>query len=219
MWNCRLIYLHKKITALREALGQHRFIWIAASTHEGEEEIILAAHKKIRDINSQALLILVPRHPDRFEAIYKLSEQTFVTARRSKQQPCTQETAVYLGDTMGEMLCMYGASDVAFVGGSLITRGGHNILEPGALGKPILSGPHVFNFAEINALFVSANALSKVTDTDSLASQLIHLMQDPDDRRQMGERALQVVIANRGALAKQQKMIGRFVNNHLTACA
>jgi 3-deoxy-D-manno-octulosonic-acid transferase len=193
--------------SLRAVLGQDRFIWIAASTHEGEEEIVLAAHKKLREINPQALLILVPRHPDRFDAIAKLCEQAFLVARRSQQQTCTPETGVYLGDTMGELLLMYAVSDVTFVGGSLIPRGGHNMLEPGALTKPILTGPHLFNFAEISELFFSAHALTKVSDADSLVTQLISLMQDGDERRQMGERARVVVDANRGALAKQLALI------------
>lgn len=203
--------LPRQITALRERLGNDRFIWIAASTHEGEEEMVLAAHKKIHSIHPQALLILVPRHPHRFDAIAKLSAQSFVTVRRSLEQACSPETAVYMGDTMGEMLLMYGVSDVAFVGGSLIPRGGHNILEPGALGKPILSGTHLFNFAEISELFVNANALIKVTDTETLTLRLMHLMQDASDRKEMGKNALQVVADNRGALARQKQIIERFI--------
>lgn len=204
--------LATKSMALREMLGKERFIWIAASTHEGEEEIILAAHKKIRELNPSALLILVPRHPDRFDAIAKLVEQSFNSSRRSMQQTCTQETAVYLGDTMGELLLLYGAADVAFVAGSLIPRGGHNMLEPGALGKPIITGTHLFNFAEISELFVSANALIKVLDANSLATQLVLLMQQPEERKQMGARALKVVAANRGALAKQVEMVSKKIN-------
>jgi 3-deoxy-D-manno-octulosonic-acid transferase len=197
---------------LREELGKDRFVWVAASTHEGEEEIILAAHKKLREVNPQALLILVPRHPDRFDAIAKLCEQSFVTARRSLRQPCTAETAVYLGDTMGELLMMYGACDVAFIGGSLIPRGGHNMLEAGALGKPILTGPHLFNFAEISELFITANAMTIVADADAITTQLIHLMQDANDRALMGERSLEVVRANRGALARQMEIIDSFLS-------
>ncbi len=200
--------LAEKCRILRDQLGKHRFVWIAASTHEGEEEIILAAHKKVLEKNPEALLILVPRHPDRFDAIAKLCEQSFVTARRSKNQPCTGETKVYLGDTMGELLLLYGAADVAFVGGSLIPRGGHNMLEPGALEKPILTGPHLFNFAEISELFVAANALTKVTSEESLVTFLIALMQNPEERAAMGQRALHVVNANRGALKKQLELVG-----------
>lgn len=200
-----------KSASLREQLGKDRFIWIAASTHEGEEEIILQAHAKLREKNPDALLMLVPRHPDRFDAIAKLSEQDFATVRRSKNETCTNQTAVYLGDTMGELLVLYGAADVAFVAGSLIPRGGHNMLEPGALGKPILTGEHLFNFAEISELFVSANAMNKVKDADELASQLISLMQHPDEQRKMGERALQVIANNRGALAKQVELASSLV--------
>jgi len=204
--------LAAKSAALRESLGRDRFIWIAASTHEGEEEIILAAHQKLREVNPQALLILVPRHSDRFDAIATMCEQKFVTERRSAGQPCRAETAVYLGDTMGELLLMYGASDVAFVGGSLIVRGGHNMLEPGALQKPILTGPHLFNFAEISELFFSAKAMVKVEDAESLAKQLIAWFQHPDERLRVGERALQVVAANRGALAKQLSQVNEVID-------
>ena len=200
-----------KSALLREQLGKHKFIWIAASTHEGEEEIILAAHAKLRAVNPAALLILVPRHPDRFDAMTKLSEQTFATVRRSSNETCADNTAVYLGDTMGELLMMYGAADIAFVAGSLIPRGGHNMLEPGALGKPILTGEYLFNFAEISELFVSAHALIKVKDADTLAAQLISLMQDPQEQKKMGERALQVIAENRGALAKQVELASALI--------
>lgn len=207
--------LPQKSAVLREELGKERFIWIAASTHEGEEEIILAAHKKIRDVNPQALLVLVPRHPPRFDDIAKLAQHSFVVARRSLQEICTPETGVYLGDTMGELLLMYGAADVAFVAGSLVVRGGHNMLEPGALGKPILTGPSLFNFAEISELFISANALTKVMDGDALAEQLMQLMQNPVEQKEMGARALQVIAENRGALSKQVELISRAVDSQL----
>lgn len=196
-----------EILRLRECLGKERFIWIAASTHEGEEEIILAAHQKLREKNPQALLILVPRHPDRFHAVTKMCEQSFVTARRSEGQLCQPETGVYMGDTMGELLLMYGAADVTFVGGSLIPRGGHNMLEPGALAKPVLTGVHLFNFAEISELFVSARALTTVINADALAAELMRLMNNPGEREAMGRRAKQVVDENRGALAKQLALI------------
>ena len=112
---------------------------------------------------------------------------------------------------MGELLLMYAAADVTFVAGSLIPRGGHNVLEPGALAKPILTGPHLFNFAEISELFVSARALTKVNDADSLAAQLNYLIQHPAEQKEMGERALQVVAANRGALEKQVTLVSAFI--------
>ncbi len=199
---------------LRQQLGGNRFIWIAASTHEGEEEIVLAAHKKVLKQNKDALLILVPRHPDRFNTVTNLIQQNdLILARRSHQDVCLPETNVYLGDTMGELLVMYGACDVAFVGGSLIPRGGHNMLEPGALAKPILTGPHVFNFAEISDMFIASNALIKVQDADDLAQQLQKLMQDETLRQTYGTRALNVVAANRGALTKQLQLVEKFLVN------
>lgn len=200
---------------LRDALGKNRFIWIAASTHAGEEELILAAHKVLREKHPQALLVLVPRHPDRFDTIFELCAQTFVTKRRSLQQACTPDTAVYLGDTMGELLLLYGAVDVAFIGGSLIPRGGHNMLEACALEKPVLTGPHLFNFAEISELFINAHALTKVSDASTLANELIQLRENDDARTQMGQRGLQVVAANRGALAKQVSVIMQHVTPSL----
>jgi 3-deoxy-D-manno-octulosonic-acid transferase len=208
--------LIEKSRALRESLAKNRFVWIAASTHEGEEEIILAAHQLVRRHDPEALLILVPRHPDRFDAIAKLSEQSFKTQRRSLKEPCRPETAVYLGDTMGELLLMYGAADVAFVGGSFIPRGGHNMLEPGALSKPILTGPYLFNFAEISELFFSAHAMLKVEDAQSLAARLIYWMQHADERLQTGQCALQVVAANRGALHKQIECVRAVIENQLS---
>jgi 3-deoxy-D-manno-octulosonic-acid transferase len=194
---------------LRQILGQQRFIWIAASTHAGEEEIILAAHQLLRVSCPSALLILVPRHPDRFDAVMKLSEQTFATVRRSQQTQCTEETAVYLADTMGELILLYGVADVAFVGGSLVARGGHNLLEPAALAKPLLSGPHVFNFSDISARLNANQALGYVTDAASLAAQLRVFCDDADRREQWGERAKQVVMDNRGALKKQLEILMR----------
>ena len=207
--------LSQKSAILRDELGKDRFIWIAASTHEGEEEMVIAAHKQIRAVNPQALLILVPRHPTRFDAIAKLSAQSFSTARRSLQQSCMPETSVYLGDTMGELLLMYSAANIAFVAGSLIPRGGHNMLEPGALGKPIITGPYLFNFAEISELFVSAHALAKVTDADSLAKEVIELMRHPGEQAEMGARALQVVAENRGALAKQVELVSAVITSQI----
>ncbi len=201
--------LSAKSAALRVALGaENRFIWIAASTHDIEEEKMLAVHKQLLATQPTALLILVPRHPDRFNTVAALCEQSGMkTVRRSSQHPQQQSAEIYLGDTMGELLLLYAVADVAFVGGSLIERGGHNMLEPGALGKPILTGPHVFNFAEISELFVTANALIKVADEKILLQQLQEWIAHPDARAATGARAKQVVDANRGALKKQLDVI------------
>ncbi len=206
--------LKAKGAALRAMLGADKFIWIAASTHEGEEEIVLQAHRQLLAVNPLALLILVPRHPDRFDEIAQLSAKQFKTQRRSAHEAIHEETELYVGDTMGEMMLMYAASDAALVAGSLIPRGGHNILEPAALAKPILTGEHVFNFAEICQMFFKADALLKIDDADSLARQLIFLMQNDQERSAQGQRARAVMDANRGALARQLQIIQELTTVH-----
>lgn len=196
-----------KSTSLRLQLGLNRPIWIAASTHEGEEQIILAAHQKICATIPNALLILVPRHPHRFQSVGKLSQSLFKTIMRSQSQPCTADTQVYIGDTMGELLTFYAVADVAFVAGSLAPVGGHNLLEPAALGKAIMSGPRLHNFEEISQLLIDADALNIVSDADQIAEQVIMLMQQPKLRDQQGMRALDVVEGNRGALRKQFELV------------
>lgn len=200
-----------KALNLRHALGETRFIWIAASTHEGEEAMVLAAHERLRRQHPDALLILTPRHPDRFDQVAMLCEQRFKTIRRSQKAICTAATNVYLADTMGELLLHYHVADVAFVGGSLIARGGHNLLEPAALAKPILVGPHMMNFAEIFQLFQNANALYQVDDAVTLADALLSLANDPATRAGMGQRALAVMNNNRGALNKQLDLICQYI--------
>jgi 3-deoxy-D-manno-octulosonic-acid transferase len=165
-----------KVKQLRLAWGGNRPIWIAASTHEGEEEKILTAAKIVRNTLPKSLLILVPRHPERFNEVFDLcSKQGFNTIRYSKNQKCTDETNIVLGDTMGQLLLFYAASDLAFVGGSLIPWGGHNLLEPAALAKPVLSGQSLNAFLEISQLLTDADALIKADDENALANDLIQL--------------------------------------------
>jgi 3-deoxy-D-manno-octulosonic-acid transferase len=200
--------LAEKSVSLRYQLGTERFIWVAASTHPSEEEIVLAAHKKIREKNPQALLILVPRHPDRFNSVATLVEQQgFKLARRSLDDICIPDTSVYLADTMGELLLMYSVADVAFVAGSFVNIGGHNMLEAAALSKPVITGPSLFNFAEISEKMLSAKGMLKVHDANELAETISHLFADEVTRKKMGGNALQVVMANRGALQKQVELI------------
>ncbi len=180
-----------------------RFIWIAASTHAGEDEIILRAHRQLRERFADALLILVPRHPERFNDVATLIENHALKfVRRSQAQIPASDCAVLLGDTMGELLFLYGCADCAFVGGSFVERGGHNTLEPAAWGLPILSGPSDFNFREISTLLQRADALVIVNDADVLASELIGLAGNAELRARRGEAAKRVVAANRGALEK-----------------
>jgi 3-deoxy-D-manno-octulosonic-acid transferase len=193
---------------LRSALGDDRLIWIAASTHATEEEIILAAHQRILAVFPNALLILVPRHPERFDAVSQLvQQQHFSVVRRTQNVPCAATTQVYLADTMGEMLLMYAVADVAFIAGSFAPIGGHNMLEAAVQGKPILSGPALFNFADISTALVAADGMVVVQDAAELSATVIRFFQDAATRLQCGERARQFVDANRGALGKQLQLI------------
>ncbi|MFW0756558.1 lipid IV(A) 3-deoxy-D-manno-octulosonic acid transferase [Pseudomonas sp. H11T01] len=190
-----------------------RPVWIAASTHEGEDEVVLAAHRQLLANHPDALLILVPRHPERFNAVFELCQQRgFATVRRSKAELVTANTSVLLGDTMGELLFLYALADIAFVGGSLVANGGHNLLEPAALAKPVLSGPHLFNFLEIAALLREAGALQEVDDAQGLAVAVQRLFELPHDAQKMAEAGLKVMRANQGALKRLLDGLGRLIS-------
>jgi 3-deoxy-D-manno-octulosonic-acid transferase len=180
-----------------------RPVWIAASTHAGEDEVVLSAHRTLLQSHANALLILVPRHPERFNSVFELSQQQgFASVRRSVAEPVTHETSVLVGDTMGELLFLYALADIAFVGGSLVPNGGHNLLEPAALDKPVLSGPHLFNFLEIAAMLRAAGALEEVSDAVGLASTVQRLIEQPAAAKAMADAGLAVMKANQGALEK-----------------
>ena len=186
---------------------------VAASTHEGEDQQILDAFRKIMAESPKARLLLVPRHPERFDGVFNLiQENGFNAVRHSQGSTTNTKTQVILGDTMGDMMKFYAASDVAFVGGSLVATGGHNMLEPAALGLPVLSGPNVFNFAEISQSLVDAEGMLLVEDSEALAKQTIHLFNDPSFRQSMGNNAEQFVSRNRGALKQTLDIISRYVN-------
>ncbi|HUE92042.1 lipid IV(A) 3-deoxy-D-manno-octulosonic acid transferase [Pseudomonas sp.] len=183
--------------------AESRPVWIAASTHAGEDEIVLAAHRQLLKQSPDALLILVPRHPERFGSVFELCQrQGFSTRRRSSGELALAGDQVLLGDTMGELLFLYALADTAFVGGSLVANGGHNLLEPAALGKPVLSGPHLFNFLEIAAQLREAGALREVADADGLAQQIEQLWRAPEAAQTMRAAGLAVMRANQGALAR-----------------
>lgn len=208
--------LDKKITA-EAALAKRawsdadrRPIWIAASTHAGEEELVLEAFERIKQTQPRTLLILVPRHPDRFDAVAKLCEASGRHwQRRSSGEVPDADTDIVLGDTMGEMLFLYGLADVAFVGGSLVPTGGHNFIEPAAWGLPLLSGPHVFNFAEVARLMLKNGGLTVVQDALTLGQAVNHLLADADLQKKQGAAARRVADANRGALAKVESLLDR----------
>ena len=190
---------------LREELGLDRPVWIAASTHEGEDAILLDAHQALLEHFPQALLILVPRHPERFNSVFDLCiKRGFITCRRTFPTPMKQDCQVYLGDTMGELLTLLSAADICFMGGSLIGDkvGGHNLLEPAALGKPLLNGPSYYNFNEIMQLLQSAKAVEICMNAQEITMYLLTLFSHPDKLSQIGERALLVLKDNKGAVKK-----------------
>lgn len=193
-----------RAAALRERWGATgRPVWIAASTHAGEDEIVLAAHRRLLARFPAALLILVPRHPERFEAVFALCRrQGFAAVRRSDGAAVGVREAVLLGDSMGELPFLYALADCAFVGGSLVAHGGHNLLEPAALGKPVLSGPHLFNFFEIAARLREVGALREVGDAATLAAEIARLWADPACAGNMGRAGQAVLQDNRGALER-----------------
>lgn len=185
---------------LRRALGE-RPVWIAASTHEGEEEALLEAHIRLRRSQPDALLILVPRHPERFEAVARLCQGAGLpTVRRSAGGLPGAEAAVWLGDTMGELLTLCGAADVAFLGGSLVPVGGHNPLEPAAHSVPVITGPHVFNFEAVYAALEAQGGVRRVADVGELAGALAALLGDAAAREGLAAGASRVLKANRGAV-------------------
>ncbi|MDM5129293.1 lipid IV(A) 3-deoxy-D-manno-octulosonic acid transferase [Aeromonas salmonicida] len=187
--------------ALRQQLGQSRPVWIAASTHQGEDEQVLAAFDLVLQRHPRALLILVPRHPERFDRVAELCAP-YGCVRRTGGAPIRETDKVYLGDTMGELPLMLAAADMAFVGGSLVKVGGHNLLEPAALGKPCLTGPAYFNFSDITRQLVAQGGAALVADAAALGEKVSELLADEGDRRQMGEQARAVVLRNQGALAR-----------------
>jgi 3-deoxy-D-manno-octulosonic-acid transferase len=188
-----------RANALREMLGMHRPRWIAASTRDGEEAMILDALAQ-RPLPGSTLTIIVPRHPQRFDEVAAILESRGLRyARRSANAPVPPDTRFVLGDSLGELLAYYTAADVAFVGGSLLPLGGQNLIEPIALGTPTLIGPHTFNFAEAAAQAVTAQAALRVADAPALVTEVDALLRDPARRAAMHDAALAFHAAHRGA--------------------
>ena len=190
-----------------------RLIIIAASTHQGEDNIILEAFEQVIATIPNALLIIVPRHPERFEYVTKLCEERFSVARRSQNNPVCATTQVLVGDTMGELLLLYGCADIAFVGGSLINSGGHNMLEPAAWSLPLLAGSSDFNFAEASRLLQQRSALLVANDAASLAKKMIVLAQSETLRLEMGANAKAVIAENRGALDRLSAVVQSYYSD------
>ncbi|QIW16479.1 3-deoxy-D-manno-octulosonic acid transferase [Pasteurellaceae bacterium RH1A] len=204
------------IIATREQLQlAHRLVWIAGSTHEGEEKLILDAHQALLKTYPDLVLILVPRHPERFEAVAELIEKSPLTfVRRSSGQALASSHQVLLGDTMGEMMLLYGLSQMAFVGGSLVKHGGHNPLEPIAFEIPVISGIHTYNFPEI---FVKLREVNGVIEIESQAQALVQavdfLLKSPNQAEKVAQAGFEVLKENQGALERHLQLLTPYLEN------
>ncbi len=193
---------------LRAQHAGSRLVWVAGSTHAGEEEIVLDVQRSLATGGRRPLLVLVPRHPARFADVAVMLQRRGVRfVRRSSGASCTDETEVLLVDTLGELVSFYAACDVAFVGGSLVPIGGHNLLEPAVLGVPILTGPHSFNAEDIAELLIAAGAAEVVADASALQVALERLLGDSSLRARRGAIGRTAVDRNRGALSRLLALI------------
>lgn len=194
---------------LREDLAAvDRSVWVAASTHQGEEKIILDAFTKLLEKNLECLLIIVPRHPHRVVSVRQLCcKRGFKVLCKSDNRKCDKGTQIFIVDTIGELLSYYAASDIAFVGGSFTEVGGHNMLEPASLGMPVIIGPHVFNFQEISQLLVEQGAAWQVCSVDELFGRVFSLLGDANLRHEMGNRGKNAVLQNTGAVERAMQLI------------
>ncbi|GAB4183783.1 MAG: lipid IV(A) 3-deoxy-D-manno-octulosonic acid transferase [Wenzhouxiangellaceae bacterium] len=193
---------------LRSRWGERRPVWLAASTHEGEDECLLSVHQQLLQQADDSLLILVPRHPERFVRVAQLAEAAGLrTARHSSPSDLDEQTQVLVVDAMGVLLNYAAAADVIFVGGSLAPLGGHNPLEPAALAKPVIMGPHNDNISDLVELLERRGGARIVDDCDALQATITQLMAQPALRQTMGQNALAVVDEQRGAVARTLRRI------------
>ncbi|QFI39400.1 3-deoxy-D-manno-octulosonic acid transferase [Moritella marina ATCC 15381] len=206
--------------SLRQQLGQQRPVVIASSTHKGEDEIVLAAFENVKKQHPNAVLILVPRHPERFDNVTDLCSAKFPETQRRSQATTTDDLSnvdVYVGDSMGEMPVLLAASDICFMGGSLIGDkvGGHNLLEPAALSKACITGPSYFNFADVTAQLLNCEGVAVVNDAQELANKINTLISQPEMAVTMGKQAKQVVEKNKGALDKIMHTLTHYIDQNI----
>lgn len=203
----------QKGAAFREKFIGDRPVWIAASTHDGEEQKVLAAHRALLEEFPDLLLILVPRHPERFSEVREqVQRSNFYVVSRTEGRVCQKTTSVFLGDTMGEVPMFYAASDIAFVGGSLVPVGGHNLLEPAAQALPVITGPQLFNAQDIADMFVEMQACRIVRNAAELAITVADLLNNPDKASEMGEKSRALLEQNKGALARLLVLLEPLLN-------
>lgn len=206
--------LRQSVLETKTALNlNERPIWIAGSTHEGEEKLILDTHKLLLQDYPNLVLILVPRHPERFSIVELLIEKSELNyVKRSLNQPLDSNTQVLLGDTMGEMMLLYGMSNIAFVGGSLVKHGGHNPLEPIAFNIPVISGFFTYNFPEI---FEKLRKVKGVVEVESTAEALFDsielLLEQPELGQEIAQAGFEVLRENQGALKRHIDLLAPYL--------
>ena len=207
--------MRARVASLRhDFAADTRPVLLAASTHRGEDEQILAAFARLRQVRDDCLLVLVPRHPERFDEVYALcAREGWQVLRRSAGIGPAPGDDVVLGDTMGELVLLLGVATVAVIGGSLVERGGHNALEAAAWGVPVVTGPYMYNFVEISALLTAAGAMIMLDDPQQLAPCLIALLGDSQRLREMGAAGQQVVADNRGAREQLMALVAKNLGN------
>ncbi len=203
--------LREQGEVLRRRLGVDRSVWIAASTHVGEEEQVLKAHAILKKTVNDALLVLIPRHPERADDVERLCRKNhWKVIRRTLETAHDDVSDIYLVDTLGELPQFYSAGDVAFIGGSLMPIGGHNMIEAAAQGIAVVFGPHLFNFHDISQQLLQADAARMVTDSQTLALTVQELLKDADLRYELGINGRAYVESNRGALQRLITIIARY---------
>jgi len=190
-----------------------RLVWIAASTHNGEEALILEVFSYLKHYVDDLLLVIVPRHRERFDTVAKLCINSgYQIQHRSYGEPVSVTTDIVLGDTMGELMLLYGASDIAFVGGSLIDNGGHNMLEPAAWGLPVFSGASIYNFTDVAAGLLDVGGLAVVNNSDELGKSIQQLLRDPQKLQHQGQMARRYLDANKGALERLLTQLSHYLD-------
>ncbi len=203
-------------SGLRRMLFPDRPVWLAASTRPGEEEKVLDAFEKVRSEQPGTLLVLAPRHPERASGLKQLLKaRALKDVSRSEQRPADDDTDVFILDTLGELINFYAASDVTFVGGSLVPVGGHNLLEPIVLGVPVLTGPYYDNAVDVAEMLLAAGAVRRVADADELAQRVSEILADSAVRARMAERGWRVIETNRGAVDRLVDRVGRLIGDEV----
>jgi 3-deoxy-D-manno-octulosonic-acid transferase len=203
--------LRARAGEVRRSLGgERRPVVLAASTHAGEEALILSAFAEVRRSYGDCLLVLVPRHPERFEEVHSLCcQRGWQVVRRSTGLAPTAGDDILLGDTMGELLLLLGVATVAIMGGSLVEHGGHNVLEAAAWGAPVVTGPYMHNFVEASELLIAAGAMVSLDRPSGLAACLLELLGDPERRERMAATGRQVMAENRGASQRLSALVAQ----------